>query len=378
MTDNELHSLVRETLQGYEPIYQPQHWGVMRKQLHQNKWKKRGIIFFVSIIAFFILLIINNLNYFGDKKISNQTFEPAMKPQIDSSSPEIIRKQEEEKPDNETAIREIVKKQEKETTSQEVKKLLIDSIITQEHQFNLSFLPKDTVDLGSFFVEQQIRNYIKNNFISSYDSTVYKVFDRNKHLWKNAVVICDWTSSMYEYGAQVLVLLNQLKQENYIKGFVFFNDCDSLGKQTKSGRGKHFYTKSSDLEIVIQAMKQSVKYGKNNLDYAENDLSAVVFAMQQFTDAENFILIADNKSEVKDMYLLGQIKKPLKIVLCGETFFSDKPIQPHYQLIAQRTKSSLHTIENDIPSLKKLKNKSKIRIGNTIWEFKNGNFKRLK
>ncbi len=376
MTDKELHKFARQTFAGYEPAYEPEHWSLMKSYLHKNKQKRRFFFLgLMSIIAFFSLFIANHLKQFDNKIASKISFNQAMKSV--PKSEEKVKKQPEHLSKLKVWKRKIVQKQEVRMANEQVEKLIIKPILQKEVSFDFSLSLKDTIDFASYFIEQKIRSNIKNNFISA-DSTVYKIFQRNIHQWKNAVVICDWTSSMYEYGSQVLVLLNQLHQENYIKGFVFFNDCDSLGNQTVKGKGKYYYTPSVDFESVIQQMTKAVKYGKANQDYAENDLGAVLFGMQQFPDAEHFILIADNKSAVKDMHLLSQIKKPLKIVLCGETFFDGEPIQPDYQIIAQRTKSSLHTIENDIPNLQKLKNKSRIRIQNTLWRYKNGVFKRLK
>lgn len=384
MTDKELHEFVKQTFSGYEPTYEPEHWGVMQDILHKNKRKRRFFFLaFMSIIIFFSLFIFNHLKQFDNKITSKIFFNQAMK-LVPKSEGEIKKQPEyvstlkiKKQPEQKKPAQKIVQKQEARVADEQIQKLIVKPILRKEMDFNFSFSLKDTIDFRSYFVEQKIRSNIKSNFISS-DSTVYKIFQRNIHQWKNAIVICDWTSSMYEYGSQVLVLLNQLQQENYIKGFVFFNDCDSLGNQAAKDKAKYYHTPSIDFESVIQQMTKAVKYGKANQDYAENDLGAVVFAMQQFPDAEHFILIADNKSAVKDMHLLNQIKKPLKIVLCGETFFDGEPIQPDYQAIAKRTKSSLHTIENDIPSLQKLKNKSRIRIQNTLWKYKNGIFKRLK
>lgn len=380
MTDRELHEFARQTFTDYEPAYEPAHWGVMKDILHKNKRKRRFFFLtFTGIILFFSFLIFNHLKQFDNKIASKISFNQAMK--LVPKSEAKVKKQPDQSAEStinlKVTSKKIVQKQEVKIADEPIQKLIIKPILGKEVDFNFSLSLKDTIDFASYFVEQKIRSNIKNNFVSS-DSTVYKIFQRNIHQWKNAVVICDWTSSMYEYGSQVLVLLNQLHQENYIKGFVFFNDCDSLGNQTVKGKGKYYYTPSIDFESVIQQMTKAVKYGKANQDYAENDLGAVLFAMQQFPDAEHFILIADNKSAVKDMHLLSKIKKPLKIVLCGETFFEGEPIQRDYQIIAQRTKSSLHTIENDIPSLRKLKNKSRIRIQNTLWKYKNGIFKRLK
>ena len=68
-----------------------------------------------------------------------------------------------------------------------------------------------------------IKRYIKNCG-GMYDSMVYKVIERNKANWTNIGMVCDWTASNYQYGAQSVVWHMEHIAESPINYFAFFND----------------------------------------------------------------------------------------------------------------------------------------------------------
>ena len=112
-----------------------------------------------------------------------------------------------------------------------------------------------------------------------------------------------------------------------------------------------------------------------NIGLAENDLEAVLHAQHQFPEAESFVLIADNSSPVKDMYLLAQIKKPVRIMLCGANKYDlKKAIQPDYLKIAAATRGSLHTLTTDLPDVTKIKRGTRIRFGEHAYRYRRGRF----
>ena len=67
----------------------------------------------------------------------------------------------------------------------------------------------------------------------TYELTSYQALDRNIEKWKNIVIVCDITTSMFPYTTQVFDWMNENNDNTTIKGVVFFTDCDSLGKQTR-------------------------------------------------------------------------------------------------------------------------------------------------
>ena len=228
----------------------------------------------------------------------------------------------------------------------------------------------------TYFVELKIRQDILNKKIHG-DSTTYKVFERNWGKWKNAVVICDWTTSMFKYGTQVVSWLSQHEDAKNIEGFVFFNDCDDQGNplQSSDRPGQMFSVKSTSTDEVLRAMIAAVRKGGSNQDLQENDAEAIKYAYENFPEAEEIVLIADNVSPVRNMRLIKGINKPVKIIICGPTLIPDLAIQPDYFTIAQKTGGSIHTIEDDLESLKVIKEGTWIKVGGTYYRYKDMSFR---
>ena len=85
------------------------------------------------------------------------------------------------------------------------------------------------------------------------DSSILNIMDRNRQ-WKNVLVIMDWTGSMYDYGAQV-VLWHKLNMETSgIKHLILFNDGDKKATwQKQIGRtGGIYHARCNDLVEVVE------------------------------------------------------------------------------------------------------------------------------
>ncbi|MEM7513998.1 MAG: hypothetical protein AAF388_23930, partial [Bacteroidota bacterium] len=187
---------------------------------------------------------------------------------------------------------------------------------------------------------------VLNGYARIKDSTVFKVMERNRH-WNDMLVVMDWTGSMYKYGLQMLLWhKQQLKDNNSsIKHLVLFNDGNNRKNwQKKPGKtGGIYKTPSHDLEYIIKTMSFVMKKGDGG-DAEENDLEAVLTGINHLNKYEDIILIADNKSEVRDMELLVKINRPVHIILCDT---EQEKIHPHYKEIAEKTGGSIHTIGED-------------------------------
>lgn len=206
------------------------------------------------------------------------------------------------------------------------------------------------------------------------DSTAIKVMSRHPE-WKNMLVVMDWTGSMYVHGAQAVIWQQLNAKKNAIRHFVFFNDGDSTANDSKLvGDTRGIYaTESSGLEEV-KATMADVTLGGNGGDMEENDLEAVIQGMDQFDDYESIILIADNKSPVRDLELLPTIHKPIHIIVCGS---HDGSIHPHYLTIANYTGGSVHTIEQDLYNLAKDVKRGILEIGEHRYEYRREQFRRV-
>jgi hypothetical protein len=216
----------------------------------------------------------------------------------------------------------------------------------------------------------KIKFEVENRIISS-DSTTYKALDRNAGKWKKSVVVIDWTSSMFEYGTQVLQWIDEHQNNQNIAGFIFFNDCDEAGIPiaVSKEQGYMVHTRNTRKEVVLEKMLESVRLGYKNTDYSENDIEALIFAQEEYPEIEEIILIADNKSKVRDMERVDQLKKPVRIVLCGKPLEIGVAIQPDYIRLAGKVKGSLHTIEDDIMNIRRIRDGKIIRIADQEFRY---------
>jgi hypothetical protein len=181
------------------------------------------------------------------------------------------------------------------------------------------------------------------------DSTSYRVLARNLRLWPEAVIVCDLTTSMYPYSTQLFTWFRKNRKHIPVQGIVFFTDCDSLGRETVPGGppGQMFVTYPGDVGQTLPVMLAAARNTVANAQSAENDVEALLFAQQQFPAARHLVLLADNRSPVKDMARLGGVNRPVHVVLCGAPGDSTMALWPDYYALARRTGGSLHTLEDD-------------------------------
>lgn len=225
------------------------------------------------------------------------------------------------------------------------------------HGFRIVFTPKDTLPTqqSTANIQAQTDSLLKtpaavevNQFISDNggfgDSAVYKILERNAQ-WTNAVVVLDWTGSMYHHGAMA-VLYNILQFDKaQFSHFVFFNDGNNkANRKKKIGKtGGILMVNANETEKLIKSFYRVQKRGSGG-DSQENDVEALLKAMRKFPDAEHFILVADNVSCMRDFVLVEKLKKPVHIVLAGNY----QLINHQYINLAYKTQGSLHTFEDDI------------------------------
>lgn len=188
-------------------------------------------------------------------------------------------------------------------------------------------------------------------FISTYsyakDNVVKEVLDRNPD-WKKVLVVADWTGSMYGYGAQVLDWHIENFHRSEISYFTLFNDGDRRMKKIV-GKTKGIYHEEADNMRNVLALYKLVMMRGGGGDGPENDLEAILAGMEEFPDFTEIVLIADNNACVRDMALLDQIDRPVRVILCG--YNKHRGVNPQYVEIAEATGGSIHTIEEDIEDM---------------------------
>lgn len=181
------------------------------------------------------------------------------------------------------------------------------------------------------------------------DPVVMKVLDRHPE-WKNMLVINDWTGSMYSYGAQVLQwhLLNF--EQSGIQTITLFNDGDMKSQDEKEiGDTEGIYTEKADNVPQLLDLFNYVMLRGGGGDGPENDIEAILHAIEENPTFSEVVLIADNRACVRDIELADRIGVPVKIILCG---YSEKTgVNKHYAYLANITGGSIHTIDQDIENL---------------------------
>lgn len=194
--------------------------------------------------------------------------------------------------------------------------------------------------------KQKVENFIRSQG-GLHDSLIYNVFNRNPE-WNNALVIMDWTGSMYRYGAQAVLWHNLNFNSSGIKDFVFFNDGDGMEdyrKQIGETKGV-YYAQAKNLDRLINTFYLVSKKGDGG-DRPENDVEAMLRGMNRFENFDELILIADNNSCMRDFSLIPNIPVSVNIIVCG----AENGINPQYVNLAYHTGGSIHTIEEDIDNL---------------------------
>ncbi|MGB0861777.1 MAG: hypothetical protein ACPG19_01990 [Saprospiraceae bacterium] len=192
--------------------------------------------------------------------------------------------------------------------------------------------------------------------------------------WLRTLIVTDLTGSMTPYMNQVLVWHSLNAIDNEDNQYLFFNDGRVRYRNGAriSGGGGLFFTDNNEIGNVINTMNQT----KNNYhggDGPENDIEALMTAMELGEGYGTVILIADNYSAIKDkrkMSDLISLGMPIKIILAGNSSF----IHEDYLELAYRTRGSIHTLHEDVSNLMDLKDGRSIRIGGEYYRVNRGRF----
>ncbi|MBO0930692.1 hypothetical protein [Fibrella aquatilis] len=217
--------------------------------------------------------------------------------------------------------------------------------------------------------EQDLENKLLSGEIGA-DSTVFAALSRNLRQWPNAVIVCDLTTSMDPYAAQIYAWFRRNAKKPNVNGVVFFTDCDSLGQQTRPNGppGAFFTTRERDPRAALPTLLAAARNTANNRDGDENVVEALRYAQRTFPQSKHLILLADNGSGVKDMPLLAGLKKPVHVIACGEPLNNANPFHPEHYQIAQQTGGSIHTLEDDVEP-NQLTRSTFIRVGTHYYRY---------
>ncbi len=208
------------------------------------------------------------------------------------------------------------------------------------------------LDFGN--INNEFSKDVKRKHIGR-DSITYFAFERNIAQWDSVVIVADWTSSMYPYTLQLLIWQTQnVQYANKILGYVFFNDGDKTpDNQKKIGQiGGIYVSNSPHLPDALQKMDECKKNGNGGGDFDENNIEALLVAVQQFPNAKSIIMISDNYGKIKDLALLPKVKKPVHVILARMPDL--RFLTEDYLQVALQTGGSLHLKNTDYQTIEKL------------------------
>lgn len=202
-----------------------------------------------------------------------------------------------------------------------------------------------------------------------YDSTALDLLIAHPE-WEGAVLVVDWTASMYQQGAQIFAWLNSLYPREIFRGIVVFNDGDGLYDDEKEiGVTGGIYKSESGHPDSLAFLLEKACLGGNGGDHRENDLEALLFATSHFPNANQFILIADNRGPIRDMQLFPLLEHNFEIVLCG---VHQGNIRPDYLNLADQTEASIFMMDTTLSSISSLRKSGSIEVGEHtfLWNWK--------
>lgn len=234
------------------------------------------------------------------------------------------------------------------------------------HGFTIYYRP-----MPSYQSENTSIMNVVNGLVAPTDSTVLKVFNRNK-TWKDMLVVCDVTGSMSPYTGQLLLWLKSNQKLKTFKQVVFFNDNEEKSNNQLASLDNDgiwsIETANSNkvLDVAFEAMQKG--------DHYENNLEAICYALKKYPEnKQNVVMIADNWETPCDMKLLEFLKSQkvvVHIIVCG---VSDR-MNTAYLDIAYATGGSIHTMEEDLADIAKIGEGKTFKIGPMKFKMTGGRF----
>lgn len=184
---------------------------------------------------------------------------------------------------------------------------------------------------------------IGGQVVDEANSVIYKAFELNPQ-WTEMTVVADWTGSMYSYVGQIMKWHKNNIDKNLLENIVLFNDGDDNIRQnhekTIGNTGGIYFTNPNDLDDFLKTVEKAIENGGGG-DAQENDLEAIIAAINKYPQIEEVILIADNTS-IRDINLINEIDIPVHVILCNEGWVYD------YVKLAYETGGSIITPSDNL------------------------------
>ncbi len=206
------------------------------------------------------------------------------------------------------------------------------------------------------------------------DTALYRPLDRCIN-YKKQLLCVDLTGSMSPYFMQVFFWLKLQESDDSLR-FSFFNDGDMKPDYLKrTGSVGGVYTFKTNVPDTIAKYAVNCISGGGGGDSPENNVEAILKGLKTYPDTKEVVIVVDNWADMRDYSYISDIKKPVRVVLCGTNLYGVKRfINPQYLDLARKTGGSIHTMEEDIENLAKLKEGEEISIGGTKYLLSGGKF----
>lgn len=190
--------------------------------------------------------------------------------------------------------------------------------------------------------------------------------------WNHSTLVCDVTGSMAPYNAQIVEFISsQMKSKQQApQQFVFFNDGDNRkDKSKKIGQTGGIYTcKSSSLDSITELMVATMDKGTGG-DLPENNIEALMKALEVYPKTQKLILIADNYASPRDMSLVKNIGVPVHILVCGGSVLNEDYIDLAYQ-----TKGSFSFNGKEYTDFHSFEEGATLQVGKITYVLRKGHF----
>lgn len=213
------------------------------------------------------------------------------------------------------------------------------------------------------------------NFSMMGDSVVKAVFRRNKD-WEKMLILCDVTSSMAPYSAQLFAWYKLNALEKRVDQFIFFNDGNFMADQDKvAGKVGGIYSiQAVGFDSVMSAAHTAMTNGYGGGDLPENNIEALLYGQLKFPETKDIVMIADNFATPRDLKFADSINRPVHIIMCGTNWGGNTFINVEYLELARKTGGTIHTIESDITNLATMHEGDTVKIGKQFFRLRGGKF----
>ena len=164
---------------------------------------------------------------------------------------------------------------------------------------------------------------------------------------KKYALVMDVTGSMGSHTAAMLAWIKKHHKSAPFSSFSFFNDGNDAHSKPIGKTGGIYST--FKIKEVNKVVELAMRKGSGGPEISENDIEAVLKAIEIDSTATDIFLIGDNYSDIRDIRLLDNVSKPVHVLLCA----APRKIRTEYLDIAKQTGGKLY-LNGEIIDLSKV------------------------